>query len=511
MLLPVQECGSGVNLDLLASELAPGIWSDSSNVRFRNKFAEKRNGFASAYTTPVVTPYGLATFNTSTARFLVQLGTAAVYADDGLTQTDITGSAPTGARDDRWAAFNFNGIFVCNNGVDLPMFWSGDTGTNLAALTGWPAATYADAVKGFRDYIFALAITSGGTKYPYRLMWGNSAEPGALPTTYTAAATNDAGETDLVQAGQLVDMLPLGDSLIVYGQEGRYAVRYIGGDAVFSFQLLAGRDGLLGRGCVVSTPVGHVFLTNGDVRVHAGGESVSIAEGVVRDYLAANMDEANARRSFVCLNPQETEVWVCFPSSGQNDCDTVLAWNWVDKTWGKFSVPSLTFGVSGLVSSAVGAERWSEQTLTWAQIANSWSQNEASSNEARLIVATTTPGIGLANTSSLDFGSSISWYLEKTGIALSPDADAVRPISRVRPRLDAIPGTQLTVQLATTMNADDTPTYATSSTYTQGTTNYVNQYTKAGRYGAVKFTGVGDLPAALKTYQLEVPDTGGRW
>jgi hypothetical protein len=342
-------------------------------------------------------------------------------------------------------------------------------------------------------------------------MWSNAAEPGALPTAWTAAATNDAGEQDLVGVGHLVDALPLGDALIVYGQEGRYAVRYIGGDGVFSFQQLPGKDGLLTRGCVVNTPVGHVFLTNGDVRLHAGGEAKSIADGWVRDWLASSMDTTNAIRSFVCLNPQESEVWVCFPATGQSDCNTVLAWNWIDQSWGKFTQPNLTYGAAGLVSSAVGANIWSGQSQTWEQTPTVWSQNDASSNEARLIVSTSTPTIGLANNGSLDFGTRVSWYLEKTGIPLSENGDSMRSISRVRPRLDATAGTLVTVKLATTQNPDDVPTFSTSSTYTQGTTNYVNQFTTAGRYAAVRYEGADDQPVSMRSYQLEVPQSGARF
>jgi hypothetical protein len=513
MLLPVQECGKGVNKDLLPSELASGVWSDSSNVRFRNGFAEKRKGIQAAYTTPTAVPYWIGTYTTSTARFLVQLGTATAFVDDGSTRTDITGTPPTGSRDDRWTGFDFNGVFVCNNGVDDPMYWNGDPLTNLAALTGWTAGTKADAMRAFKNYIFALAVTKSGTKYPYRMMWGNAAEPGSLPTTYAAAATNDAGEQDISGIGHLVDALPYGDALIVYGQEGRCAVRYIGGTAVFSFQPLPGKDGLLGRGCVVQTPKGHVFLTNGDVRIHSGGESTSIAEGFIRKWLTATMDNTNARRSFVCLNPQETEVWVVFPSANATDCDTVAAWNWNDNTWAIFTAPNLTYGTSGLVSNTIAATTWSSlpSSVTWDTITTLWSQNESSSNEARLILSTSTPDIGLANVGSLDFGTRVRWHLEKTGIPLSNLADAMRSITRLRPNFDALTGAAVTVNLATTMAPDDPAVFSTSSTYTQGTTTDVNQFTSQGRYGAVRFEGADDRLVAMRSYRLEVTDSGGRF
>lgn len=513
MRLPVQECGKGLNLDLLPSEVAPGVWSDGSNVRFRNGFAQKRKGTTAAYTTPTATPYWIGTYITSSARFLVQLGTATAFVDDGTTRTEITGTPPTGARDDRWSGFDFNGVFVCNNGVDDPMFWNGDVSTDLAALTGWTTGTKADALCQFRDYIFALAPTISGTKYPYRILWGNAAEPGSLPTTYTAASVNDAGDKDLAGRGPLVDGLVLGDALILYFQKGRYAVRWVGGPYVFSFEPLAGEDGILARGCVVNVPGGHVFLTNGDVRMHSGGESQSIAEGWVRKWLAANMDSTYASRSFLCLNPQENEVWVCFPSTGQTDCDTVLAWNWVDNTWSKFTQPSLTYGAAGLVPAVLSATTYNAlaASVTYETITTLYSQNEAASNEARLIVATTTPTIGLANTGSLDFGTRVSWYLEKRGIALSEHGERVKSVSRLWPHFDATAGFAVTVKITTNMRCDDDPSYSGSATYTQGSSQCANKFTKAGRYASVRFEGTDDALFALRSYQLELTGSGGKW
>jgi hypothetical protein len=439
------------------------------------------------------------------------LGTATAFVDDGSTRTDITGTTPTGTRDNRWSGGDFNGVFFCNNGVDDPMYWNGNTATNLATISGWTAGEKADAMRAFKNYLFAIGVTKGGVKYPYRLRWSNAAEPGAIPTAWTASATNDAGEQDLVSAGHLIDALPLSDALIVYGQEGRYAVRYIGGNDVFSFQQMPGKDGLLARGCVVDTPVGHVFLTNGDVRLHNGGESISIADGIIRKWLTATMDATNAGRSFVCLNPQESEVWICFPSTGQSSCDTVAAWNWIDKSWAIFTAPNLTYGTAGLISSALSAQVWSGQTITWDQASNVWSQNEASSNEARLIVATDTPTLGIANTGTLDFGTRITCHLQKSGIPLSAQADLMRSISRMRPNIDAVAGAQVLVKLATTKGPDDQADFSSSYTYTQGTSTDVNQFTSQGRYGAVRIEGVGDQPVAIRSYRLEVPDAGGRF
>lgn len=509
MLATVKDCGGGVNKDLMPSELPPGVWSDALNMRFRNGFAQRRNGTQSVFTAPAVVPYYLQTFSTATARFLVQCGTAKVYVDDGTTQSNITPASDfTGARDDRWTGGDLNGVLVLNNGVQDPKYWGGNVASPLATISGWTAGTKADALRPFKFFLVALSVTKAGTKYPYRIMWSNSAEPGSLPTEWTATATNDASEQDLAGIGKLVDCLPLGDLNIVYGQEGRYAMQYVGGNDVFRFVRLPGKDGLLNRGCVVDTPKGHVRLTNGDVLLHNGGSDVSIAEGVIRRWIFDTIDATNAQRAFLTLSPQTSEVWVVFPSSGSSDCDKVAAWNWKDGTWAIFSTASVTYGTSGLVPS-LSSNAWSADSNSWDSDVTTWDQYEYSSNEAKLLLSTSTPQIGLTNAGSTDFGSAISWSLEKVGISLD-DSDRLKVLSRTRPHVDAVSGTQITAKHAATMNPDDAPTYRSSATFTVGSSTWANQFSQAGRYMALRLEGSGSQAVGLRSYDMEFSQ-GGRF
>lgn len=505
-MLAIKEWGKGVNKDLLPSELAPGVCSDSLNVEFSDGFARHRKGVQTVYTTPTAVPYFIATYVTASARFLIQGGTATVFVDDGSTRTDITGTPPTGGRDDRWTGGDSNGVWVMNNGIDDPMYWNGNVATNLATISGWTAGTKADFLRPFKAYLVTGAVTKSGTKYPYRVMWSNAAEPGAIPTAWTASSTNDAGELDLVGVGALVDCLPLGDVNIVYGQEGRYAMQYIGGNDVFRFTRLPGRDGLRTRGCVVDTPKGHVFLSNGDVMLHQGGEAVSIAQGRIRNWLFSTMDSSIGSRAFLTLNPQRSSVWVVFPSTGSTDCDTIAAWNWSDDTWAIHEIDGITYGTSGLVASSLIGGTWSSDGNSWDSDVSSWDQDEGSSNEAKLILATSTPVIGLGNTGSTDFGTSFSYYGERRGIR-PDDQNRMFFIRRSQWDFDGTAGTQVTISHGMSKTADGEPTYVTA-TYTQGTTDWANAITKRGRYGAVKFAGTSGQQLSLRSLRLDARECG---
>lgn len=507
MLVSVKKCGSGANFDLLPSELEPGQWSGVRNMRFRNEFAEKFKGMQASYTTPTVIPYALTTYETAAGRFLVQAGLSTVFADDGVTRTDITGPVPTGAIDDRWSGGVLNGVLVMNNGKDAPMFWSGAIATDLDTLAGWTAGWKSDVIRPFKNYLVCLGNTWGTAKRAHGVGWSNAAEAGAMPTTFVASATNDAGDVDLAETtGVMVDCLPMGDVNIIYKQDARYAMQYIGGNDIFRFSRLPGNDGLLARGCVVSTPKGHVFLTNGDVKIHSGGQASSIAEGRIRNWLFSTMDSANAKRSFVCLNPKKSEVWVVFPSSGQTACDTVAAWNWDADTWGVRSVVGVTCAATGLVS-LVQAESWAADTEAWVTDVSAWSENEFGPNETRLILGTTTPRIGLAETGATDFGRAISWSLEKRGLNFD-DPDSVKLLRASRPQFDALDGTPVSIAHGSAMTANGAPTYSAATAYAVGVDSWANAFAPAGRFVAIRLEGTSPQAVRLRSYEMDIVTQG---
>lgn len=89
-IIKIPDCGKGINLDLTPEELAVGVWSDCQNMRFKDGYASRFGGMAQIFTAPTVTPYWLAAYQTATKRFWVHAGTQQVFADDGVTRTEIT-------------------------------------------------------------------------------------------------------------------------------------------------------------------------------------------------------------------------------------------------------------------------------------------------------------------------------------------------------------------------------------------------------------------------------------
>jgi hypothetical protein len=441
--------------------------------------------------------------------------TYTMLADPGSSATTVgqysynVQSNYTAAIDNRWTGGSFNGILVLNNGVDAPQYWGGDTTLRARRFPGWPAGQTCDALVIFKEYLFALAPTISGVKYPHLILWCTATEPGAMPTEWTATATNDAGDTPKAAetGGFMVDGKPWGDTLFCHKQDAIYAVQWIGGNDVFRVSKTPADDGALTRGCIANTPKGQVYLSSGDVKIHSGGEAVSIIDGILRTWLFNAMDSTYASRSFLAVNPQKKEVWVCFPTSGNSSCNRALVWNWKDNTWGDFSLSGITYGTTGLIPAGLVSGIIDDDTDIIDTDVSTIDGNEYSQNESRLILATTTPLIGLADTGSTDFGSAIPFMLEKRGISLD-DSDSVKVLSASRPQFKATAGTEVSVYHGSCMTADGEPTYASPATFTVGTSNWANRFARAGRYMAIKISS-SDYPiVSLRSIDLDFKTAG---
>jgi hypothetical protein len=508
MLVKVDNCGSGLNSDLTPEELGSGVWSDTQNMRFRNGYAERVRGSAAVFTTPSVTPYYIQPYTTATSRFWVYAGLTAVFVDDGTTRTDITGTAPTGAVDDKWTGGSLNGVLILNNGKDVPMFWGGDIALNLATLTGWNAAWRAESVRPFKNFAIAMNITKTATRFPHMVKWSDIAVPGAIPTSWDE--TNpalDAGENDLAETPDvIVDGLPLGDAFIIYKERSMYAMTYVGAPYIFRFQRLPGESGMLARGCGVQTPVGHVVLTAGDVVVTSGQGAQSIANGAVRDYIFKNMSGVNYKRSFVTANPQKSEVWICFPFGDSTTCNRACIWNWETKTWGVRTLDNATHGAFGQVNLAGTGTTWASDSDTWQTDATTWNENEYSPAEARLVMTHTTPRISLQDTGTTEFGALIPAYLERTQMDLG-DPTAVKTVREIRPVIDGVAGDTISIQVGASMLPDSAPAYSAAQTYRIGADFKIDTFA-TGRYISVKFSNTGYGAWRMKSFGVDFVPAG---
>jgi hypothetical protein len=430
----------------------------------------------------------------------------------GLYSYNVTSNF-TGGVADNWTGGNLNGIGILGNPIAGVYYWN-DPANRMRKVPG--SETFvAYATRTFKNYIFLLAPTYGGTAYPYQIRWSNSAEPGAIPTTFTPANGNDANFQDLAETpGALVDCMPLGELLAVYKEDSIYVGQYTGsnnaGDLrnnIFDFKRIPGTDGLFGRNCVADTPRGHVFLAkNRDVRLFDGVNTVSVAEGRVKQYLQAFMDKAKDSSAFVVSHPTYSEVWICFSdnlNSNPNDaCNRVLVWNWKYDTWGMFE-----FIASGwpMLTAAANGE-W-PSSFTSAQ----------TFYHSRLLVGTHDSKAGMVDgaDSYKYFGNSTYAWLRRDGITLGKGTEG-RSFSIRRSRWHVIPVNEsisITVAHGSKDIFGQSPTYPgdyVTFDYVVGSTKWADRIAPSSEYGSIYLYFNSTRQQSLRSGMLDVSIDGSQ-
>ena len=505
MIVTIPSTGLGIIADEQPHELPDGAWSTGLNVRFRDGYAQRIKGHSSTLTAPGAAAYHVARYNIGGNWIHCTL--AGAFADNGTTQTDITGASLTGGADDRFTSCVFGGVYVQSNQKQVPMFWGGNTALNLATLTDWDANYKCEAIRAFKNYLIALNITKTSTNYGSMVKWSDAAAPGTIPAKWVPAADNDAGEVDLAETSDvIVDGRALGDTFVIYKSASMYGMQYIGGNDIFRFFRLPGDHGMLTQNCVADCPQGHVVLTASDVVVHNGTGPQSILDGKMRRWLFSTMDSANCFRSFVVANHAYSEVWICFPKAGSAACDRALIWNYKLNTFAIRELPNATAGDFGPVV-ATASDQWNSDGETWNEDQTTWDQTDISNADKRLILSSTASKLYLMDDTMSFATVAYTSTLERTGISFG-NPSKVKMIRSIVPRIDGATGTVLSIQVGAYNDAERGIAWNSAGNYTVGS-SYKADVLASGRFLGIRISGASGA-WRLKSIDIDFIEKGAR-
>lgn len=495
--------GGGIVADEVEHELSDPICTDGNNVRFRDGYVRKTEGYEAVFTAPSAAAQHIATLQAPGNQYWVHATTSGLFADNGSTRTTITGSALTGSAADKFTSCVLGGVLVINNGADVPQYWGG-SGT-AAALTAWDSSWRCKALRSFKNYLIALNVTKSGVNYGSMVKWSHAAEPGTLPDSWDETdPTRDAGENDVAETDDdIVDGLPIGNTFVVYKERSAYGMQFVPSNEIFRFFRLPGNPGALAANCVADTPVGHVVLTNGpDVVRHYANEPQSIVTGKWKTWLRDNIDTDNYRKSFVVANTQKSEVWICIPTTGNSYCNKALVWNWEQDTFGLVSLPNVTHAAVGrLQSSSAFIDSVSTNIDSVSTLVDTFDASE------RMLMSGSTKLYVMDEGDDAD-GVALTSTFSRVGLSFG-DADAVKLLRGVVPRVDAPAGTVLSIEGAYSDDIEGPYSYTSPVTYIVGTSRRAD-FRCRGRFVGVRFTSADAGPWRIKSIGYDVVGMGER-
>ena len=345
----------GIATDLPDWAAPPDVLSQGDNVEFRDGVINRSPSTSPVYDPPSVAPLIARNVQIENVNYWVYVGATAAYVVTGSTHTAITHASGQTSQTaiNRLSLELLNGVPIFNNALDEPMYWDGNPTNKFVDLPGWTATETCRFLVPHRFHLFAFAVDEAAGFFPNKIKWSDAAAPGNVPSSWTPAATNEAGSATLSDTpGELISAANLRSSLAIYKKGSTHIADYIGGEEIFAFRTLFSQAGALTRNCVVDINGAHLVVTDGDIVIHDGQSIRSIAAKRRRNYFFNALDQDNFENMFVVYNRQQNEVWICFPETGSPDgyATRAMIYDIQADAWGDRELSGVAYGAAGIIN-----------------------------------------------------------------------------------------------------------------------------------------------------------------
>ena len=355
-------------MPLLPLQLPPGVyangtdlqsagrWLSSSLVRWTDGTMRPVGGWTSftASTVPTV-PRGAITWRDNAGDRWVGIGTynsLRVMSASG-TLSDITPVALTAGNESATVNTGYGGGFYGSETYgtvrsesatySLPSTWALDTwGQNLIACSDadgkiyeWtlnvasPATAVTNAPTGCLSAIvtperFLFALGAGGD--PRKVQWSDREDN----TTWTPAATNEAGDFILQTPGQIMLGRKMRGQTLLLTDQDAHTATYVGPPFVYGFERVGTACGAISRRCAAEAEGAVFWMGDGSFFRFAGGVVEEIASDV-SDYVFSTLNSVQSGKVYAVANTAFSEIWWFYPEGTEND--RYVSYNYKENHW----------------------------------------------------------------------------------------------------------------------------------------------------------------------------------
>ena len=496
---------SDLNVDLPPYQVPPDVWTLHQNIEVNEGFPRRARGFGRVFGATLFAPRYIANSQRFGVSEFIYGGDTNLAVADGVTHTDITGALvwfAAGAQP--WTGGTLNNITIVNNLTGQPAsFTTGDT--EALILPDWPLTRTASALRVYREFLVAMDITEAGIRDSDLIRWSSAAPPNDIPQSWTAGAQSQAGSASAsFTPGVVVDGLTLREQFMIYKAHAMYVLNLVGGRLVMSTRPVFSTLGMLARGCAVEWRGQHIVLTDGDVVIHNGVEAKTLIDRRIRKAIFAQIDPDNFENSYVLLDKELQEVWVCVPENGNVFPNVALVWSIQDDAWGfrELGVNTWPHGVEGKLRTGIPEAAWSERTTNWNTDSGRWSDTGISEAFEQLIFADA--GSLLQAMGQLDSfdGVTPTAVIQRTGLDLGKPSE-FKLITRIWPKLEGLSGAVVRVRVGGQEKLNSPVVWEDYQDFIVGTTESLD-FTTSVRFVAVEFRSETDSTWRSPAFDLDV-------
>ena len=235
-------------------------------------------------------------------------------------------------------------LLALHNDSGTIYYWDATNGTTTraAALANAPTANLLVVSPESRHI-----VTFGAGGDPLKVQW---CAQDAI-TTWTPAATNDAGDQRLIDGSEIRAAIQSRGAILVLTDTAVYEMTYVGGEYVFRFRRIGATGPICGPAAIAERDGLGAWMTTEGFYAYDGRLrqlSCPVRRAVFDDINLIQRVKINAG-----INSEYGEIWWSYPSASSNEPDKVVVWAYsqgTDVWWLSDDLGRTAWDAAGVIS-----------------------------------------------------------------------------------------------------------------------------------------------------------------
>jgi hypothetical protein len=219
---------------------------------------------------------------------------------------------------DTWGEY----LVACSSKDGKLLEWQLNTGADAAVITNAPTSCTGLIVTQER-FLFAL----GASGNPRKIAWCDQEDN----TTWTPAATNQAGDFELTTIGSLMCAKRIRGATILFTDVDVHTATYIGPPFIYSFDRIGSGCGVISKQAVAATDNTCIWMSSSGFWTYDGFIKPLVSD--VSDYVFNNINVSQSSKVYCVHNSSFGEIWWFYPSSGSTEVDSYVSYNYRENHW----------------------------------------------------------------------------------------------------------------------------------------------------------------------------------
>jgi hypothetical protein len=172
-------------------------------------------------------------------------------------------------------------------------------------------------------FLFALGASSN----PRLVKWSDQEDN----TTWTAAATNQAGDFEINSSGSLKCGKRVRGINLLFTDVDVHTASYVGQPYVYAFERVASGCGVISAQAVAAIDSTAMWMSQSGFWLF--DSYVKPLSCDVSDYVFQNLNYNQASKVYAVHNSKYGEIWWFYPSNASNEVDSYVTYNYRENHW----------------------------------------------------------------------------------------------------------------------------------------------------------------------------------